>query len=162
MSFFANQPNPTPASLNGLGKLAALDGFAPEIDLDLLRRSLRMDGTVSPDRLTLAARNAQQQLEQELWPLRDGRSALWQLDPFRRDVPLTERPDNSPSEYLYFRALCCLVGAELTERYPGYDSTAEGLRRAETLGDSIDDLRRDARWAIRDLLGQPRTTVELI
>jgi len=30
------------------------------------------------------------------------------------------------------------------------------------LGESVDDLRRDARFAIRDILGESHVTVELI
>ena len=52
--------------------------------------------------------------------------------------------------------------AELTDRYRSFDSSSEGDRRANVLEETIGNLRRDARWAIRDLLGLPRSTVELI
>ncbi|WP_442965592.1 head completion/stabilization protein [Pseudomonas sp. RIT-PI-r] len=43
-----------------------------------------------------------------------------------------------------------------------YDSTNSGNQNAEELTPSIDELRRDQRWAVRDFLGLGRTTVELI
>ena len=43
-----------------------------------------------------------------------------------------------------------------------FDSTAEGIRRAEELNNLTQQLMRDGHWAVRDLQGKPRTTVELI
>ncbi|MFL4232225.1 head completion/stabilization protein, partial [Pseudomonas aeruginosa] len=34
--------------------------------------------------------------------------------------------------------------------------------KAQDIATTIDDYRRDQRWAIRDFLKRPRTTVELI
>ena len=71
---------------------------------------------------------------------------------------------NSQSIYLqlYLRAVYCLTKANLIERYSDFDSTAKGLKAGEVLGESVDDLRRDARFAIRDILGESHVTVELI
>ncbi len=163
MSFVANQPNPAPQTLQNLPTLAADHGLFPDIDMNRLRQSIRIDGTVTPERLQLAARAAQQQLGRELQPLHAlGLASLWQLNPHQRDVVIAEKPAYSPSEELYFRAICCLTSAELTDRYRSFDSSSEGDRRANVLEETIGNLRRDARWAIRDLLGLPRSTVELI
>ena len=48
------------------------------------------------------------------------------------------------------------------ERMLSFDATAAGQRKAESQEPAIDDHRRNARWAIRDILGLPRTTTELI
>jgi hypothetical protein len=56
----------------------------------------------------------------------------------------------------------CTAGAELAERYRGLDTTGTGQSAADQLTPVIDEYRRDARWAISDILGLTRTTVELI
>ena len=164
-AFIANQPNPAPSTLDKLDPLPADGDFFPAVDMNLMRKALRIDGTVTPERMRNAAIAAQMQLSAELKPLRSsetGLSALWQLDLLNRGTPLAEKPTFSRPEELYFRAIVCLTGAELTDRYRSFDSTAEGNKRANVLEETIGNLRRDARWAIRDLLGRTRTTVELI
>ena len=49
MSFVANQPNPAPNTLQNLPALAADHGLFPDIDLNRLRQSIRIDGTVTPE-----------------------------------------------------------------------------------------------------------------
>ncbi len=56
----------------------------------------------------------------------------------------------------------CCTAAELTERYRSFDASDSANQRADDLTPSIDELRRDQRWAIRDLKGESRVTVELI
>jgi hypothetical protein len=63
---------------------------------------------------------------------------------------------------LYLRAVRCGVGAELAERYRSYDATDGANQRADDLAPSISELRRDMAWALSDLQGLPRCTVELI
>jgi hypothetical protein len=60
------------------------------------------------------------------------------------------------------RAVQAAAGAEVCERYRGYDTTASGAKSADENTPTIDDYRRDQRWAIRDFLGKSRTTVELL
>ena len=136
------------------------DGFWPDIDADYLRASLRMDGTVSNARLELAAVNAMLSVNRELAMLRaeymaEGYATL-------ADVPAAELQGLSGLIHLYRRAIYCTAGAELAERYRSFDATAAGNQRADELTPSIDEYRRDARYAIRDLLGITHSTVELI
>lgn len=136
------------------------DGFWPDIDADRLRASLRLDGTVSNARLELAAVNAMLSVNRELAVLRaeylaDGYATL-------ADVPAAELQGLSGLVHLYRRAIYCTAGAELAERYRSFDATAAGNQRADDLTPSIDEYRRDARYAIRDLLGITHSTVELI
>ncbi|MNL78814.1 Phage head completion protein (GPL) [compost metagenome] len=63
---------------------------------------------------------------------------------------------------IYRRAIYCTAAAELSERYRSYDSTNDGNSNADELTPSVDEYRRDARFAIRDLLGVGHCTVELI
>ena len=64
--------------------------------------------------------------------------------------------------YRYKRAVSCLALANLYERYAGYDTTNDGERKMEMLQESIDQLRRDARFAVSDMLATHRINVELI
>ncbi|UVM06424.1 head completion/stabilization protein [Pseudomonas laurylsulfatiphila] len=136
------------------------DGFWPDIDGATLRAAIRLDGSISDARLEVAAVNALIQVNQELRGLKashqaDGHAVL-------ADVPADRINDESCLVLLYRRAIYCTAAAELSERYRSFDSTAEGNRNAEELTPSIDEYRRDARFAIRDLLGVGHCTVELI
>lgn len=163
-AFIANQPNPPAQSVVGQTALPVLDDFYPAIDLAVLRTAIRIDGTVIAERLHAAASAAQLQLAAELAPLKQAGiwQHLWQLDPYNRATPITTKPTHSAAEALYLRAAHSLVAAEVADRYRGYDATAQGHQRADQIEPTADTLRRDARWAIRDLLGTPRTTVELV
>ena len=77
-------------------------------------------------------------------------------------VPAEQINGQSIYLQLYLRAVYCLTKANLIERYSDFDSTAKGLKAGEELTDSITDLRRDERFAIRDILGESHVTVELI
>ena len=66
------------------------------------------------------------------------------------------------TEVLYFRAVAAAVGAELTEKYRAYDTNNNGGQKADDLTPTIDDYRRDLRFAIRDLKKIRRLNVELV
>lgn len=136
------------------------DGFWPDIDADHLRASLRLEGTVSNARLEQAAVNAMLSVNRELANLQ----AEYQAEGYATlaDVPAAELQGLSGLIHLYRRAIYCTAGAELAERYRSFDTTAAGNQRADDLTPSIDEYRRDARYAIRDLLGITHSTVELI
>lgn len=55
-----------------------------------------------------------------------------------------------------------MTKANLIEHYRDFDATGDGHKAADKLELSADDLYRDARFAIRDIIGQSHTTVELI
>ena len=78
------------------------------------------------------------------------------------DVPDTKIEDVSVQAHLYRRAIEAGTGAEVCERYRDYSSTNTGNDKAEETAPTVDDYRRDLRWAVRDFLGVSRTTVELI
>lgn len=153
MSGFIAGGTPAPFTLKN-------DGWWPDIDGADLRAVLRLDASITDARLKAAALNAMLDTNRELALFKAtqqtaGRARL-------EDVPAEQADGQSRLLILYRRALYCGAGAELTERYRALDSSAEGHDRADALTPSIDELRRDQRWAIRDLLGMPRTTVELI
>lgn len=136
------------------------DGWFPDIDTDHMRASLRLDGAVTNDRLKVAAINGVLTANRELAVFKAGHQAEGAAA--LTDVTAEQIDGESRLVHLYRRAVYCNAGAELSERYRSYDSTASGNQRADDLTPSIDEYRRDARWAISDILGIGRSTVELI
>ncbi|MCO7537810.1 head completion/stabilization protein [Pseudomonas asiatica] len=136
------------------------DPFWPSIDLDSLRATLRIDSSVTLARLETAVVAAILSVNRDL--------AKWRVAKQSEGfTALTEVPDvqiqgKSQLMHLYVRAVECAAGAEVCERYRGYDTTASGSKNTEEDTPTIDDYRRDQRWAIRDFLGKSRTTVELL
>lgn len=141
------------------GQSLANDGFFPDIALDSLRAQLRLDGSVSDARLSAATISAILSVNADLEPFRQHHAANTQQ---LADIEAPHIAGTSALVHLYQRAIACSVGAELAERYRSYDATNSGNSAADELTPSIDEYRRDARFAIRDLLKQVRVTVELI
>ena len=65
----------------------------------------------------------------------------------------------------YCRAVMSTAKADLIEKYRDYDTTASSQRdskKNDYLDNAADTERRNAHWAIADLLGRRHVTVELI
>lgn len=131
--------------------------FWPEISPADFRAVAGVDGTVTPARLTHALINSIALANGELRVWRQARQA-------EGAARLDDVPDENPGRLanLYKRAVYEWTKADLMERMVGFDATASGQKRAEGQEPAIDDHYRNALWAIRDILGVPRTTVELI
>ena len=136
------------------------DPFWPSIDLDNLRATLRIDASVTPARLETAVIAAAIDLNRELSDWRAAQQAAGYAT--LADVPGNRIKDVSVQAHLYRRAIEAATGAEVCERYRDYSATNTGNNKAEETAPTIDDYRRDLRWAVRDFLGKNRTTVELI
>lgn len=136
------------------------DGFFPDIDLSALRDAMRLDGTVALERLRHAARDAILTVNDELaaWRARQRAAGAATL----ADVPAPRIDGESAHVSRYRRAVYHLTHADVTEKYRGYDTTKSGGQVAADLAATVDDSRRAARWAISDILGVARSTVELI
>lgn len=157
-SFIAAAPVPAPAQPGG--EPIGNDGFFPDIDVDQAYAAMRLDGTVTPQRLRASLVEAVISVNAELeaWKVAQqsfGRNTL-------ADVPAPKIDGKSAHLHRYYRAVLCMAVAWLIERYRTIDATATGDRKAEAENLAVEDLRRDARWAISDLMGVARTTVELI
>lgn len=147
--FSFNAPTTTP------DELIVNDSFFPNLQLNLIRESVRLDGSVSNARLKDAAIAAILEINDQLRALKFKAATLNEL--------ATSTIDGKPNtELLYLRAVHSAIAADINEKYRSYDSTSDGQKRAEQLAPTIDDHRRNLRWAIRDLLGTSRCTVELI
>lgn len=136
------------------------DGFWPDIDANHLRERQRIGGNVSNARLEEAAVAAIISVNRELRPLKlrymaQGHETL-------KDVPAEQINNESELVHTYRRAIYSTASAEVAERYRTYSATNSGAAKGEEEEQSADDYRRDARFAIRDLLGISRTTVELL
>ena len=156
MSFLANPPAPAATGEPTLQN----DGWFPDIDLAQLRATARLDGTVTAERLRYSALSAIASINSELstykaTQLVHGHANLAEVSGAQIGaLPL--------QVVHYLRAVYSCTQADLIERYRDFDTTGAGDKAADKLELRTGDLRRDVRWAISDLLGIRRTTVELI
>ena len=157
MSFIAPAPSTTASA--PVASTVANDGFFPDIDLGQLRDTMRLDGTVTPARLRNAAVEAVIAVNEELadWKAAKVAAGVVSLAEMLPKI-------GGDSVYLtrYLTAVYRTTKADLAERYRDFDATKSGEEKADQLEATAGDDRRAARWAIRDLLGVSRTTVELI
>jgi hypothetical protein len=154
--FIANGSIPAAAEPHPISN----DGWWPDLDGEAVRAALRLDSSISAMRLEVALVNAVLSVNRELDAYQLAQQALGYAS--LAEVPGPRIQNQTRPVHLYLRAVYCTAGAELAERYRSYDSSKDGNANADELTPSIDEYRRDARWAMRDLLGSRRTTVELI
>lgn len=155
MSFITTSPLPETVTT-----IISNSTFWPDIDLSRLRDAVRIDGTVTDKRLTHAVINAISSVNRDLsdWRQEQKTAGATTLN----DVEAEEINGESELKQLYLRAVYATTKANLIERYRDYDATGDGHKSADKLELSADDLYRDARFAIRDIIGETHTTVELI
>ena len=134
--------------------------FWPAISLPDLRETVRLDGTVTTARLTHAVIDAITSVNRDLADWRNARQA----EGHTTLAAVTNEVINNESVHLhsYRRAVYAMTRANLLERYTDYSATGDGVKGADAKIISSDDLYRDARFAIRDILGTTHNTVELI
>lgn len=151
--FVATAPAPATDSISS-------GDWYPDIDPTDARAVMRVDGTVTNERLTESIQNAMSAVEDclDAWQQQQvalGRATL-------ADVPSKQIGGVSRLVLLYKRAVYATVQAELLENYRNFDTTATAAKRADTMDETVDDYRRAVRYAVRDILGRPRADVELI
>lgn len=136
------------------------DPFWPAISLADLRDTVRLDGTVTPARLKHAVIDAITSVNRDLADWRRAREA----EGVATLAAVPGEVINGESAYLhsYRRAVYAMTRANLLERYTDYSATGDGVKGADAKIISSDDLYRDARFAIRDILGTTHITVALI
>lgn len=152
-AFVATDPAVTEAAITN-------NGFYPDIEPGTCRNAMRISGSITPDRLRHSLIASIQQVNNDL--------ALWmqtqQLAGHASlaDVPADQIEQTSVKLFQYERAVYNATKAELTERRPDYDSTQKGLDRSNSLSDLIDQYRRAATVATRQVMDKPSSTIELI
>lgn len=144
-----------------LGTVSA-GAWWPTIDLAALRDAMRLDGAITPQRLLPSV--------QEAVATTVGILAAWALA--RQDegraslaaVPALQVDGESIHVQRFRRAVYCHAKANLIERYSDYDTTGRARKddQEETRENQAEQYRRDATWAVRDILGTTRVSVELI
>ncbi|WP_039045588.1 head completion/stabilization protein [Plesiomonas shigelloides] len=134
--------------------------FWPEISLKDLRSVMRTDGTVTNERLHHATITAISTVNSDLSAWADKQTAAGHTK--LTDVPAMQIDGESVLLHNYRRAVYSMARASLYERYLDSSATSEAVKDADAKDQTADDLYRDARFAIRDILGVTRITVELI
>lgn len=155
--FIATAPvPPADASIDAI----ANDGWFPTLSIADTRNTVRLDGTVTDERLRAALVNAMMDVNRQLRSFKAERAALGQAS--LEAASAGELVDGKPRlVLLYLRAVMCSAKADLTERYRDFDADAANPRLKD--GEpSTDEQRRNAQWAVRDILGQSHVFVELI
>ncbi|HAU5563310.1 head completion protein GPL [Pantoea sp. AG1095] len=149
-----------PEKATGTPEIIPNNSFWPDIDLATFRSVMRVDGTVTPQRLKQVVLTAMAEVNAELYPWREQQ----ELRGFNglADVPAEQLAGRSVRLHHYENAVWCWARAVLNERYQDFDATAAAAKRGEELEDATGDLWRDARWAISRVQNAPHCTVELI
>lgn len=147
---FVASGNTTPSNIT----ISSID-FFPSISLDEIRDIVRIDGAVTDARLKQVTLEEIIDVNRLLVSLIPTASSLVEL-------ATTQLDGKTDTEILYFSAVSNGVAAKVNEKYRSYDTSASGNKNADELTPTIDEYRRNKHWAIKQLLGQTHTTVELI
>ncbi len=134
------------------------DSWFPAVDAKRARDVCRLDGTVTPPRLAHAIEAAMDTVNAELRAYQAAQQAA--------GVQTLQDAGDGRQAGRYLRAIYAHVQADLAEAYRDIDTTPHGDGKNERIRERIeakvDEHRRALRWAIADMLGVRRTTVELI
>lgn len=134
--------------------------FFPAIDINDVRKTQRLDGTITNERLKRAITSAIVSVNDDLhlWRVGHQSSGVASIN------DLDAEKINGESRYLtlYNIAIYNLANALLNEQYINFDATAKAKTDIDTNIESAGNLYRNARYAIRDILGKSRSTMELI
>jgi len=145
---------------NTVASTLSNDGWWPDVDTDKVREAAKLDGNVTSERLQGACIEAMASVNDELASYQATQRAAGFADAAAVLGP--QLAGESVLLHRYRRAIVAQVRADLLERYRNFDTTNAAEKKAVDLSCAIDDARRDLRWAIRDITGRARTTVELI
>lgn len=149
-----------PQKAAGTPEIIPNNSFWPDIDLAKFRSAMRVDGTVTPERLRQVVLTAMSEINAELYPWRE-RQELAGFNSLA-EVPGERLAGESARLHHYQNAVWCWTRAVLNERYQDFDATVAAVRRGDELADGTGDLWRDARWAVSRVQNMPHCTVELI
>jgi hypothetical protein len=136
------------------------DGFYPALGLAAARQALRIPTDITDTRLRDALMAAMLSVADDLTAWRH----VQDVAGFAVLADCSDRVIGTEKRLtvLWRRAVHHLAAADLAELQRGPDITAHGNDRAEQLDIIVGDHRRNARWAVRDMLGMARSTIELI
>lgn len=154
----------SPEPANEKDETLTSGAFWPEINTRAFRESMRVDGTVTQSRLIEALKNAMIETNRELSSFQQQEIHLGYqtLEAVPANKITHGEIDVSELVILYRRAVFSAAKANLIERYRDIDTTPNGSKKADDLALNIDDLQRDAIWAIQRIKGTTHNIVELI
>jgi hypothetical protein len=161
MSFIAIAPAAASTSPDPL--VIENDGWFPDIELSHMRAAMRLDGTVTDERLAQAVIVAMLNVNEELEDWQKEKQAAGCVS--MMEVPASTINRESKLTIHYRRAVYSMAKADLIERYRDIDTTATSLtdkKSMEWMNDAPSEQRRNAHWAVADILGRTHATVELI
>jgi hypothetical protein len=160
MSFIATANPPNAAAEPPI----ANDGFWPDIDRTALRQSIRLDGTVTAERLLPAILDAMAAVNAELQAWADQQQANGHAT--LGEVPAKTLAGESVKLRHYRRAVYSHVQAQLAEAYRDTDTLPQGTgkepRVQAALEVRVDGFLQSLRWAVADIQGTPRVIAELL
>lgn len=144
------------------------DGFFPDIDRERMREELRLDGTVTIERLAPAIEAAMWAVNAELreWQaeqLSQGHATLAAVP-----APTMGAGDQAESVKLkqYRRAIYFHVQAQLAEAYRDMSTLPQGAGREARVTSAIeiriDGFNQQLRWAVADLQDKSRVIAALL
>ena len=122
------------------------DGWWPDIDMVLLRESLRLPGNVTDPRLVFEIKRALRSVNNEL--------AQWKIQRKSEGCACLGQVGNPEllAEY-YQDAIFSHVDAKLCERYRNTDTTGAGDKRADMIDPRVTEALRDKHLAVSGILG---------
>lgn len=130
-----------------------------------VRAACLLDGTVTTARLIPALQAAMLTVNCELQAWATEQRTRWGYAALA-DVPAPQVGGESAQVLRYRRAVHACLQADLAEANRVQDTLPAGMgkeaRVLESLQVQIDEHRRRQRWAISDMLGIARSTIELI
>jgi hypothetical protein len=151
-----------PAPASPQGSKVITDAWWPDIDLNAVRATVNLGGsTIAHERLVDAVRFAAIEVTGEL--------AAWQylqaaagFEALADVAPQAQIDGEGQFVTLFLRAVTMIAAAELADRNQDLTATRHGADRQEDRFNMADDFRRSAIRAIRAILGETGTLVDLV
>ncbi|RYF02230.1 MAG: head completion/stabilization protein [Comamonadaceae bacterium] len=160
MSFVATANPPA----RGTEPAVRNDGFWPDIDREKLRADIRLDGTVTAERLHKALLTAMWSVNGEVREWKRAQLAAGYAT--MQDVPADQLDGQSVKVQQYHAAIYAHVQAQLAEAYRDIDTLPQGAgkepRVMAAIEIRIDGFNQAQRWAIADLQDTSRVIAELL
>lgn len=141
------------------------DGWFPDLNPAEVRNACRLGGTVTAERLRPALMDAMLAVNAELAEYRHEQQSRWGYASLG-DVHAAAIGGQSAKLLYYARAVHYGLMADLAEAYRNLSTLPSGTGKEDQVMQAliveVDEHRRKQRWAISDLLGRARCTVELL
>lgn len=160
MSFIATANPPARGAESAVGN----DGFWPDIDREKLRADIRLDGTVTKERLQKALLAAMWSVNGELREWKKLQTAAGYATLLA--VPADQLDGESVKVQQYRAAVYAHVQVQLAEAYRDIDTLPQGAGKEPRVMAAteirVDGFNQQLRWAIADLQDTSRVIAELL